>query len=90
MEVGDELHLPVRRPSQADDELPGDLADRVADVLVRGEPLVQVHADELDLHRGEAEVVDVLDPVPERAPLATQRDSRRAEPDHGGTGKGGV
>ena len=42
--------------------------------LSRG-PLEHVHADELDLHRAQAEVVHVLDPIPEGAALARKGDA---------------
>ena len=89
-EVGEEGRLiVVGGPADLDDEFAGDLTDRVPDVLVRREPFVQVDANELDLHRGEAEVVDVLDPIPERAALAAEWDSRRAEPNHEAPREGG-
>src|SRR5207249_5948473 len=35
-----------------------------------------------DFHGREAQVVDVLNPVPQRPPFAGQRDSRRSKTDH--------
>jgi len=60
----------------------GDLARGPTEVLVARVPFVQVHADELDFHGREAQVVDVLDSVPQRPPFAGQRDSRRSKADH--------
>jgi len=62
--------LPVLPPTELYDELAGDFPHGPPDVLVRRIALVHVHPDELDLHRGEPEVVHVLDAVPQRPTLA--------------------
>src|SRR2546427_1267214 len=82
LERGDQDLLAVLLPADLDDELRGNLPRGPTDVLVTRVPFVQVHSDELDFHGREAEVVDVLDAVPQRPPFAGQRDSRRPKTDH--------
>src|SRR5207249_5055574 len=74
--------LAILLAADLDDQLRGDLPRGPPDVVFAGVSLVQVHADELDFHRGQAEIMDVLDPVPQRPPLARQRDARRPKTNH--------
>src|SRR5207247_2160682 len=74
---GREDFLPLLPPSDLDDQLRRDLPRRAVDVVLARVPFVQVHADQLDLHRRQAEIVDVLDSVPQGPPLAGQWDARR-------------
>lgn len=65
-----------------DHEVLGDVADGHADLLVVRGAGVGSGADHLDLERAEAEVVDILDAVFERAPFAREGYSGRTEPYH--------
>ena len=79
---GREDFLPLLLPPDLDDQLRRDLPRRAADVVLARVPFVQVHADQLDLHRRQAEIVDVLDSVPQGPPLARQWDARRPKTNH--------
>src|SRR5207245_1119692 len=59
-----------------DNEFARDLSQRSAEVLVARVPFIQVHPDELDFHRRQAEVVDIFDAVPYRAALARQGEAQ--------------
>src|SRR5207302_908504 len=74
--------LPLLLPTDLDDQLRRDLPRRAADVVLARVPFVQVDADQLDLHRRQAEIVDVLDSVPQGPPLAGQWDARRPKTNH--------
>src|SRR5256885_535157 len=76
------LPIPASLPADLDDQLRRDLPRRAADVVLARIPFVQVHADQLDLHRRQAEIVDVLDSVPQGPPLAGQWDARRPKTNH--------
>src|SRR5207249_5324867 len=82
VEGGRQDLLAILLAADLDDELPGDLPRGPPDVVFARVPLIEVHADELDLHRGQSEVVDVLDPVPQRPPLARQGDAGRPKTNH--------
>jgi len=79
---GREDLLPLLLPPDLDDELPGNLSRSSTNVVVARVPFVQVHADQLDFHRRQPEIVDVLDSVPKGPPLAGQRDARRPKTNH--------
>src|SRR5207244_10277359 len=82
VEGGDQDFLAVFLPANLNDELPRNLPRGSTEVLVARIALIELHAGELDLHRREAEVVDVLDPVPQRPAFARQRDSGRPKTNH--------
>src|SRR5207249_11884640 len=82
LEGGDQDLFAVFLPPDLDDELAGDLPRGPTEVLVARVPSVQVPPDELDFHRRQPEVVDVLNPVPQRPALTRQRDSRSPKTDH--------
>ena len=63
------------------DELLEELVRHFADLLVEDRARQRIDLDELDLHRREAEVMHIGDPITERPPLARERDPRGSEPD---------
>ena len=50
------------------------------DILIQGDPSQRVYLDELHLHRGETQVMDVGDAVPEGASLTGKWNTCWSEP----------